>query len=267
MLKGNSNLSLSTKGGKHWSSLSSERGSEAQGGESLMAVSTIKNNSIIAGESIIVNDRTVSVSTTTKMNFDCNDCNYTCFAYLAGSNISNTPSGVSTAGFFLCLTRTDAPQYRKQFFMPYNSVSIYARTMNNGVWTSWATIQPKSTLATSTIKLTHSYKAGDSIQINGCHCIGTLTGTRNLIRFFIPLNAPVVASNFSFTTLKISVRSTVGTIVNSIDVTSASGYSITSRSLKKNGAYVQVTASTAFSSATNDTPLDVQIDEGTLVFS
>lgn len=111
------------------------------------------------------------------------------------------------------------------------------------------------------------YNAGDSLSFAGVHCVGVITGTRNLIRFFIPLNQPILASSISFSNLTISVRATVGTIVESVDVASTTGYSITVSRLQKNGIYIQVTLSTAASSATNSTPLDVQIDSSSAVLN
>lgn len=111
------------------------------------------------------------------------------------------------------------------------------------------------------------YNAGDTLSLTGTHCVGVITGTRNLIRFFIPLNQPILASSISFSNLTISVRATVGTIVESTDVASTTGYSITVSRLQKNGIYIQVTLSTAASSVTNNTPLDVQIDSSSAVFN
>ena len=111
------------------------------------------------------------------------------------------------------------------------------------------------------------YNVGDTLSFSGTHCVGVLTGTRNLIRFFIPLNQPILASSISFSNLTISVRATVGTIIENVDVASTTGYSITVSRLQKSGIYIQVTLSSAASSATNSTPLDVQIDSSSAVLN
>lgn len=105
------------------------------------------------------------------------------------------------------------------------------------------------------------YRVGDTLTLSGIHCVGVLTGTKNLVRYFLPLSKPVTSNaRVQISLMTISARGVAGTLFESVDVASASGYTISNSMIKENGIYFQITLDTAISSATNNTPLDVQID-------
>ena len=111
------------------------------------------------------------------------------------------------------------------------------------------------------------YRVGDTLSLNGIHCVGVLTGTRNLVRYFLPLSKPIASNtNIQVTSMTISVRGIAGSIVENVDVSSTSGYTISNSAIKENGIYFQITMDTAATSTTNNTPLDVQIENLSINF-
>lgn len=105
------------------------------------------------------------------------------------------------------------------------------------------------------------YRAGDTLSLSAVHCVGVLTGTRNLVRYFLPLSKPIASNtNIRVTSMTITVRGIAGSIFESVDVSSTSGYNISNSSIRENGIYFQITLDTPATSTTNSTPLDIQIE-------
>lgn len=111
------------------------------------------------------------------------------------------------------------------------------------------------------------YRVGDTLSLSGIHCVGVLTGSRNLVRYFLPLSKPIASNtNIQITSMTISVRGIAGSIFDNVDVSSTTGYTISNSAIKENGIYFQITMDTAATSTTNNTPLDVQIENLSISF-
>ena len=93
---------------------------------------------------------------------DCNGYNKTGSYY--GTWTSNYPTGASASGYLVVIMLdTETANYCKQYYTPYNSNATYLRTNNNGTWTSWEQLAPKSETVKAEYKEgTTSFAALDS---------------------------------------------------------------------------------------------------------
>ena len=148
----------------------------------------------------------------------------------------------TTNGYYNPTSELDT---RKQLSYPLKEIKTYLSTLVDDLY----------------------YHAGDSVSLTTVICAGILTGTKNLVRFFIPLSKPIDATSVSATSMTLTTRSVSGgSIINSQNVIGSLDYTV-AFTKKANGIYVQITLTNPASSETNNTPLNVQIENATITFA
>lgn len=213
-----------------------------------------KQDTLTAGDGIDITSNTISLDdyinlgSVADLNIDTTDLNpYGWYkGYFSGSSVLNKPTTSNTGTFLLQLQ--NSVKYARQIVIA--DYGIFTRNLTNGTWNGWIN--------------NLGLRAGDNITMSTwIECSGQVGSSASNIYFTIPIGKQVYENitRVTFSSLRIQVKGTSGTIISTTDVIASSTYSVVSTWVSDTNS-ISVTVS-GFSGLTTHRPITVEVSSGT----